>query len=216
MLTKEEQRWTTTEKEAFAIVYCLKKLEYLIRDRTFTLRTDHKNLTYIDNHFSAKVKRWKLLVQEYDFFIEHIPGKDNVVADGFSRLLPIEDEVLFNLYEELPLTQEVYDRISHAHNGVVGHHGVDRTMIKLWAMGKRWAYVREHVKCRIRQCPCCQKMSFLNVAIHKIPFTTAVYEPMERLEIDVIGPLPADEDGNRFILVIIDCFTRRVSLYLLS
>ena len=131
MLTKEEQRWTTTEKEAFAIVYCLKKLEYLIRDRTFTLRTDHKNLTYINNHFSAKVKRWKLLVQEYDFFIEHIAGKMNVVADGFSRLVPLDDEVLFHLYEVLPLTREVHETISQAHNGIVGHHGVDRTLSKL-------------------------------------------------------------------------------------
>ena len=29
------------------------------------------------------VKRWKLFIREFDFFIEHIPGKDNVAADGF-------------------------------------------------------------------------------------------------------------------------------------
>ena len=63
------------------------KLESLIRDRTFTLRTDHKNLLYIDKENSPKVKRWKLVVQEYDFFIEHISGIKNVVADGFSRIL---------------------------------------------------------------------------------------------------------------------------------
>ena len=57
MLTEVEIRWNTTEKEAFAIIYCLKKLEYLLRDRTFTLRTDHKNLIYIDTESSAKVKR---------------------------------------------------------------------------------------------------------------------------------------------------------------
>jgi hypothetical protein len=57
MLSDQEIRWNTTEKEAYAIVYCLKKLEYLLRDRTFTLRTDHKNLTYIDKETSAKVKR---------------------------------------------------------------------------------------------------------------------------------------------------------------
>jgi hypothetical protein len=73
-------------------VYCLKKLEYLIRDRTFTLRTDHKTPTYIDNYFSAKVKRWKLFVQVYDSFIEHIAGKQNVVTDGFSRLLLVDVE----------------------------------------------------------------------------------------------------------------------------
>ena len=36
---------------------------------------------------------------------------------------------------------------------------------------------------------------------------------MERVQADTIGPVPADEDGCCFILVIICCFTRWVSLY---
>jgi len=36
------------------------------------------------------VIRWKIAVQEYDFDIEHIPGVDNIVADGLSRLIPGE------------------------------------------------------------------------------------------------------------------------------
>ena len=42
MLNDQKIRWDTSEKEAYAIVYCLKKLEYLLRDHSFTLRTDHK------------------------------------------------------------------------------------------------------------------------------------------------------------------------------
>ena len=137
-------------------MYCLKKLEYLLRDRTFTLRTDHKNLTYIDKETSAKVKRWKLLVQEYDFHIEHIAGKANVVADGFSRLLPLREEHLY-LHEEFAASEEDYQTIATAHNEVVGHHGVERTLEKLKSKGKHWKYMREHVKRYIRQCPCCQK-----------------------------------------------------------
>jgi hypothetical protein len=33
------------------------------------------------------VIRWKIAVQDYDFDIEHIPGVDNIVADGLSRLI---------------------------------------------------------------------------------------------------------------------------------
>jgi hypothetical protein len=36
---------------------------------------------------------------------------------------------------------------------------------------------------------------------------------MERLSIDAIGPLPINEDGYQYILVIIDCFTRWTELY---
>jgi len=212
ILTEQEQRWTTTEKEAYAIVYCMKKFEYLLRDRTFILRTDHKNLTYVDTETSAKVKRWKLTVQEYDFFIEHIAGKKNIVADGFSRLLSLREEHIY-LLEEFTLSNEVYETIRSAHNEIVGHHGVERTFNKLTRMGKHWKYMREQVKRFIKQCPCCQKMSYLRTPIHTHPYTTACYEPMERWEIDTIGPLPEDEDGNRFILVIICCFTRWANLY---
>jgi transposase InsO family protein len=151
-------------------------------------------------------------VQEYDFFIEHIAGKLNIAADGFSRLLPLREEHLY-LHEEFALSKEEYDTIVGAHNEVVGHHGVDRTLGKLTSQGKRWKYMREHVKRFIRQCPCCQKMSYLRTPIHTHPFTTACYEPMERVQADTIGPVPADEDGCCFILVIICCFTRWVSLY---
>jgi len=36
---------------------------------------------------------------------------------------------------------------------------------------------------------------------------------MTRVSIDTIGPLPVDEDGNEYIIVIIDSFTRWVELY---
>ena len=53
-LTAQECNWTTTEKECFAIVYALRKFEYLIRDCKFTLLTDHQNLIYISTAKQAK------------------------------------------------------------------------------------------------------------------------------------------------------------------
>ena len=80
-------RWSVPEKEAYAIVYAFQKLQYVLRDMHFTLRTDHKNLLYINEDGSAKVRRWKLAIQEYNFDIEHIAGEEkNVAADAFSRL----------------------------------------------------------------------------------------------------------------------------------
>ena len=58
-LTEVEMKWNVTEKECYAIVYALRKLEYLLRDRSFTLKTDHKNLVYMNEPPSAKVRRWK-------------------------------------------------------------------------------------------------------------------------------------------------------------
>ena len=50
--------WSTIEKEAFAIFMTLKKFDFLLRDIHFLLRTDHKNLTYMNTNSSQKVKRW--------------------------------------------------------------------------------------------------------------------------------------------------------------
>ena len=50
------------------------------------VETDHKNLTFLKTAQSAKVRRWQLNLQEFDFEYKHIKGEDNVVADAFSRL----------------------------------------------------------------------------------------------------------------------------------
>jgi hypothetical protein len=75
-------------------VYSFKKFEYLVRDIHFTLLTDHKNLIYIDSETSHKVKRWKLAIQEYDFDIQHILGRLNVIADAFSRLKDVPEDMI--------------------------------------------------------------------------------------------------------------------------
>ena len=33
----------------------------------------------------------------YDFFIEHIPGKQNFIADALSRLFPMSEELINHL-----------------------------------------------------------------------------------------------------------------------
>ena len=87
-LSKTERKWSTLEKEAFAIYFSLTKWEHYLRDAQFTLQTDHLNLTYLNQETSPKVQRWKLAVQEYDFVVEHIKGVNNIVADGLSRFCP--------------------------------------------------------------------------------------------------------------------------------
>ena len=83
----EQKRWSVPDKECYAIIYAFKKFENYIRDGFFVLRTDDKNLTYVDLENSGKVRRWKLLMQQYNFNIEYIKGEDNIPADGFSRLM---------------------------------------------------------------------------------------------------------------------------------
>ena len=53
-------------------------------------------------------------------------------------------------------------------------------------------------------------MSQLRIPIITHPFTCASYYPFEVIHLDHIGPLTADAHGNKFILVLIDAFSRWV------
>lgn len=217
-LAGAQLNWSVPEKEAYGIFYALQKLEYLLRDVHFILKTDHKNLTYINFGNSAKILRWKLMIQEYDFDIEHVAGEDNVVADAFSRLLAMPqdkdiDAVLANvnlLYteEEENKFQANYKTIACFHNTNVGHFGIAATVDRLKRANHQWPRMHDHVTRFVKQCPCCQKMSFLKHPIEHHPFVIASYEPMQKLAIDTVGPLETDAYGNKYVCVITDCFSR--------
>ena len=147
-LSTAQSKWSVSDREAYAIFYAFQQLDYLISDRTFTLRTDHQNLVRINAASSDKLARWKIAIQNYDFFVEHISGKDNHIADCFSRLcddLTSQPETTANLnaiggnvkqYFSIP--SEHYKTISKFHNSIAGHHGVDYTIDKLKELNHSW------------------------------------------------------------------------------
>ncbi|GMG14688.1 unnamed protein product [Phytophthora fragariaefolia] len=94
--TGAQLRWPTIEKEAYAIIEAVKRLEYLLlRPGGFHLFTDHRNLVYMFNpgasdssmqrYQADKLQRWAMAMTSYRYVIEHIRGEDNVWADMLSR-----------------------------------------------------------------------------------------------------------------------------------
>jgi hypothetical protein len=59
---------------------------YLMGKR-FDLRTNHNGLKYLFGQpiLNARESRWLELLNEYDFDINHINGKENKVVDALSR-----------------------------------------------------------------------------------------------------------------------------------
>ena len=87
-LTDVEKRYSTTEKEALAIVYATDKFRLYLFGHHFTLYTDHRPVQLIfGNPVSrppARIERWQLRLQEFSFDIHYLPGPQNP-ADYLSR-----------------------------------------------------------------------------------------------------------------------------------
>ncbi len=212
--TPVQTNWSTIEKECFAIVATLREWKHLLLDTHFTLRTDHKNLTYIGKEApSAKVMRWMLEIQEFDCSVEHIEGPLNIAADTLSRCQPSQ-ELPRNLVAGL--TDVPYTTISEVHNAEVGHHGLKRTLTLLDKQGKDWATRTADVTYFIAHCLWCQKSDFRHPKVYTDPFFTEVSRPAERLCVDTMGPFVATPEEYKYILAVVDAFTRHVKLYRLK
>jgi len=87
-LKSAELNYATNERELLAIVWALGKLQnYLYGSREINIFTDHQPLTFAvaDKNTSAKIKRWKAYIDQYNAKVCYKPGKENFVADALSR-----------------------------------------------------------------------------------------------------------------------------------
>ena len=86
-LSKVEKRYSQTEKEALGVVFGYEKFHIYLIGIEFELDTDHKPLEIIyhpKSKPSARIERWALRLQQYQFKLRHRPGKTNP-ADVLSR-----------------------------------------------------------------------------------------------------------------------------------
>jgi len=187
-------RWSTSEKEAFAIYYSIRKLRHYLLGNPFTVRTDHRNLLFAANSDVPKIQRWQLKIQEFDFNIEHIPGSVNCVADSLSRICATQ---FIMGKESIPLF----------HGTLAGHHGIGRTKAFMINAGVSWPSMTKDIKQYIDNCIICQKMRTgqgYDVELR----TTMTSTPFEVSSIDLVGPFRKDSVGNEYCLTIVDNFSR--------
>lgn len=102
--TKGEKNKSIIEKELTAIHWAIDYFKPYVYGRKFKIRTDHRPLTYLFGmkNPSSKLTRMRLDLEEYDFELEYIKGKSNVVADALSRIKIDSDY----LKQQLPKAKE--------------------------------------------------------------------------------------------------------------
>ena len=86
-LLAHERLYPIYDKEMLAIMHALEKFwQYLVGNR-FRVRTDHNSLRFFleQKQLQERQQKWISKIQAYDFDIEYVKGKNNVVADSLSR-----------------------------------------------------------------------------------------------------------------------------------
>ena len=228
-LTISERKWMVEEKEAYAIYVMLRKYDYLLRGRKFTVYSDHRNFIFLRDSKKEKVVRWRIEVQSFDFTIKYIKGSENVIADAFSRMCVNEEEEgvkesVINAFkrssykrsidiEKVRIPSQKYKLIGSFHNTVAGHRGIDTTIRLLKEQGHSWNDMKIQVEAFIKKCPICQKNSDKKNDSTLKPFTLASTKLMHRIAVDTIVNVGTDKDGYKHLIVIIDTFSRHVELY---
>lgn len=108
-LTKCEQNYSATEREALAVIFSVEKFQAYLGSRKFKVITDHSSLRWFMNleNPTGRLARWGCRLSEFNFEIEHRKGTDNVVPDALSRLLKVEAIGL----SDSPVDDTWYDRL---------------------------------------------------------------------------------------------------------
>ena len=93
-LSPTQCRYSTIEREAFAIHYALGKLNQYLQGADFVVKTDHKPLKYLleSPMQNKRIQMWALSIAGYNCKIEYIKGTDNTCADLLSRVPKEEGE----------------------------------------------------------------------------------------------------------------------------
>ena len=123
-LTDTQKNYSLLDKEAFSIIFRLKKFHQFLSGRSFKIINHHKRLLRLFDpyqqtplHVSARLQRWKLMLSSYDYKIVYRSTHDHLDADGMSRVLlpkswsPVSDNITCYFIEEDVVTNVTHELI---------------------------------------------------------------------------------------------------------
>ena len=87
-LSSAERNYSTVEKECLTIVRGIKGFHLYFYGVPFVLQTDHEPLKCMDSakYTNARLMRWTMFLQSYNFKVEAIKGSEDVRAAYLSRV----------------------------------------------------------------------------------------------------------------------------------
>jgi RNase H-like domain found in reverse transcriptase/Reverse transcriptase (RNA-dependent DNA polymerase) len=89
-LNSTQQHWAVVEKEAYAVIWTLRKYFHWLFGAEVIVYSDHNPLSYLNECTpkSPKLMRWALALQQFNISFRFKAGKVNAAADWLSRMGP--------------------------------------------------------------------------------------------------------------------------------
>lgn len=88
-LSASQRKYAPTEKECLGVILAIEKFKHYVEGSRFTVVTDAQSLVWLSKisaeKGSAKLIRWALKLQQYDFELQYRKGSLNIAADALSR-----------------------------------------------------------------------------------------------------------------------------------
>ncbi|GFX67795.1 retrovirus-related Pol polyprotein from transposon opus [Trichonephila clavipes] len=115
-LNETQTMYSNYDRELLGIYLLVKHFKHLLEGNDFVIYTNHKPLTFAFKQKNEKVsprqQRQLQYISEFSCNIQHVLGKDNVVADALSRIDSIS-EINFEEIAEEQTTDEELQQLLH-------------------------------------------------------------------------------------------------------
>ena len=218
--TKSELRYCVTRKELLSVFTFITQFRHYLLGKPFLLRTDHRALLWMlnwDEPNTSQYCRWIAELEEYDFTVEHRPGKLHANADGLSRIFQCEQCQLSHqdpqkkrnvkVFKSITENKKYLELISKYHEKL-GHAGITKILEIMNFDGYCWKGMSNDVRKQINMCYHCAERKEGRM-LKNVQYKISSNYPFEKVMIDITGPLfPSSRQGHKFILGVIDVFSR--------
>ena len=110
---------------------------------------------------------------------------------------------------QIPEVEKRPEIIKECHDSTVGGHRGESTTLNRIRERFYWRGMREEVRNYVKACESCQKRKLTRVKT-KMPMriTDTPIRTFEKIQIDLVGPMPITESGNQYMLTWQDCLSK--------